>query len=78
MKMWGLNWLDIETKWTDDQWFAFLERAAERLDREHKSMDRAKNSKAGGNRVRGNTTQKLVKKINEANARKAGAVSDGD
>lgn len=78
MKMWGLNWLDIETKWTDDQWFAFLERAGERIDRENKSMGGVKGGRPRGQSGSGVTPSSVVKKINEAYQRKAGAVTDGD
>ena len=78
MKLWGISWIEIDTTWTDDQWFAFLERAGERIDRENKSVGGSKSSGNRGERVQSGTPSSVVKKINEAYARKAGAVTDGD
>jgi hypothetical protein len=71
MKLWGVSWLEIETHWTDDQYFAFVDRAGERLKREHKSSGGNKGGKGGGNSVSSaSATQTLIKKFNDSKARK--------
>lgn len=80
MALWRVSWIEVETTWTDDQWFAFLERASERIKRETKGVGGGSGRKAGGSGVSHDTATKgIVAAINKSKKRKAEkAVVDGN
>lgn len=79
MSLWHISFFEIETMWTDDQWFSFVERAGERLKRENKGNSGNRGGKAGGGSVSsGGTPQNIIDRINKAKAEKAEREISGD
>lgn len=79
MILWHIPPNVIENEMTDDQFDAYFERASERTKREKPGNHGDKGRPRGGGSVPGDdTTQRMVKKINEANERKKKAQVDGD
>jgi hypothetical protein len=79
MNIWHVPFHVIESEWTDDQFYSFIERAGERIKRENSGKNSGKSGKGVGDSVSGSSsTQNLVKRINAAKTRAQGSQVDGD
>lgn len=57
MNVWGISFIEIETQWTDDQFYMMFERLGDRLNEEKKAHSKASRGGSSGSPQRGGSVQ---------------------